>query len=355
MSTRSNESSARIDFLDYARIIAFISVLIGHLFNEDLARIAADSGIHAFFRQLSEIAYRICAFGGMGVVIFFITSGYIISHVIKNETTIDFIIRRIFRIYPLFIFATICEMALATTTGNASFPPLDEIIPRLLLLGDFSGVAYGLGGVEWTLRVELVFYVFMVMLKATGVLRLEKLLPAFVFLVSLVVFSLPPFPSSFGWTDGYFNLFFPFLIVGILFYQFENSNLKGLTFHVFSITIFLISLLKIQSLQPRLNGSNFELFAMLTFYVLWYFRSRIRGHFLSRTLSEMTYAVYLFHLWSWSYLGLFVEKYGLPYIPNRLQRLILLFAFCFLAAKTVEKYGIKLGRLICQRRTARGL
>jgi peptidoglycan/LPS O-acetylase OafA/YrhL len=36
----------RIAFLDYLRIIAFVSVLIGHTFHEQLSSIAADTGVH---------------------------------------------------------------------------------------------------------------------------------------------------------------------------------------------------------------------------------------------------------------------------------------------------------------------
>lgn len=345
MQTKNDQLQARIYFLDYARIFAFTSVLIGHLFNKDLEELAANQGVHVLFRQLAGAIHYICAFGGAGVVVFFITSGYIITHVIRNEAPVDFIIRRIFRIYPLFIFAAITELSLAAATQNTPFPPLRELIPRLLLIGDFTGTAYGLGGVEWTLRIELLFYIFMAILRTAGLFRQEKSTPALLFLVALGIFALPTFPNSFEWTDGYFNIFFPFLIIGVLFYYLENSGLKKWSFTLFVAAIFLGTLLRTQALQPKLIGNNFELIALFTFWALWLFRKRMRGHLVVRTLSDMTYAVYLFHLWSWAYLGQFVEKYGVGLIPDRLQRLMLLLAFCLLATKTVEKYGIKLGRI----------
>jgi len=351
--TTTKVQAARIYFLDYARIFAFSSVLVGHLFSEDLTRIYTDTELHIFFRALAEGLNHLCRFGGAGVVVFFMTSGYIISHVLQEETTLDFLIRRIFRIYPLFMFAILSEMLLLSVTQNTPFPPLQEILPRLLLVGDFTGTPYGLGGVEWTLRVEVAFYVFMALLKASGVLRLHTKLPIFLLLISLLVFYLPAFPNSFGWTDGYFNIFFPFLLIGILFQRHEAGHLKTNYFHIFVGVIFVMTLLKSQALQAKLNSSNFELFALVIFYGLWRFREHLNGNFLVKTLSEMTYAVYLFHLWSWETLGVLVEKYGVAFLPNRLQRLILLFAFCLLAAKTVEKYGIKLGRAISRNYTGK--
>src|SRR5690606_28279973 len=134
-----------------------------------------------------------------------------------------------------------------------------------------------------------------------------------------------------------------FLLIGVLFYQTENHHLKRRTFYLLVTLIFLLSLMRSQSLQPKLNDSNFELFALVAFYGLWRYRSCLTGNAIVKTLSEMTYAVYLFHLWSWPYLGTFVEKYGFASLPNRLQRLVLLLLFCLLAAKTIEKYGIRWG------------
>ena len=39
------------------------------------------------------------------------------------------------------------------------FPDMSVLVPQLLLIGDFFGTPYSLGGVEWTLRVEVLFYV----------------------------------------------------------------------------------------------------------------------------------------------------------------------------------------------------
>ncbi len=52
------------------------------------------------------------------------------------------------------------------------------LIPQLLLIGDFFQTPHTLNGVEWTLRVEVLFYVFMLILRYTDLIgKRENFLP----------------------------------------------------------------------------------------------------------------------------------------------------------------------------------
>ncbi|MEA5669836.1 acyltransferase [Pseudomonas sp. MH2] len=340
--------TGRIDFLDYMRVFAFASVLIGHLFYQDLLVASVDPSLHVAFRQLARALYDICYAGASGVIVFFLVSGYIITHVIRAETATDFIIRRIFRIYPLFIVAVFLEIAAARYVG-VPFPALTEVLPKLLLLGDFFGTPYSLGGVEWTLRVEILFYIFMVALKSTGILSLTRSLPFIFVALSGLLAVLAPFPGWAGWTNGYFNMFFPFLLIGVLFYLSEHGLAGKVTCMLAGTAILGISLLQIPTLKPMLADSNFEILALALFGGAWLFRHQIKGNWITANLSELTYSVYLIHLWLWPYLEYAVNKFGVSFLPNRLQRLVFLFIVCLVLAKTVEKYGVKLGRAVSKK------
>ena len=61
----------RIAFLDYLRIIAFVSVLIGHTFHEQLSSIAADTGVHPTTQLAVKVLFPVVHEGGVGVVLFF--------------------------------------------------------------------------------------------------------------------------------------------------------------------------------------------------------------------------------------------------------------------------------------------
>ncbi|WP_203647613.1 acyltransferase family protein [Pseudomonas sp. RtIB026] len=340
---------SRIDFLDFMRVFAFLSVLIGHLFNKHLAEIAMDTSLHLTVRQVAQLIYDICFAGAAGVVVFFMTSGYIITHVLQHERTGEFVIRRIFRIYPLYIVAILSEVVVTHTVMSVPLPSLTELISRLLLVGDFFNTPNALGGVEWTLRIEILFYGFMAVLKATGLIERPKLLPLVLGVMTLILFFGGAFPHAGAWTDGYLNIFGPFLFVGVMVYLVEKKLANPYLCFALIFLIAVVSIEKTVLLKPALKESNYVVMATLLFLAGWALRGRIVSNAIIKTLSEMTYAIYLFHLWSWGYLEILVVKIGLTAIPYQLQQIILLFVLCYVATKTVEKYGVAAGRSFIER------
>jgi len=171
------KETKRIAFLDYLRIFAFVSVLIGHKFYSDIIAAIADDKLHATPKLLLEFLMPFVFGGGAGIIVFFLVSGYIIAQVLSFEQTNSFLIRRVFRIYPLYIAAVLIQIIVQETWGNISWSVL---LPQLLLVGDFFNTPYTLAGVEWTLRVEIIFYFFMAMLKMGGFWDEKKHLLIFV-------------------------------------------------------------------------------------------------------------------------------------------------------------------------------
>lgn len=339
----------RIDYLDFMRIFAFLSVLIGHLFNANIAMLANDPTLHLAFRQLAQLVYDICFAGAAGVVVFFFTSGYIITHVLQKESTGEFLVRRIFRIYPLYIVAIVSEVMVAHLVMKVPLPPLEEIVPRLLLVGDFFSTPYALSGVEWTLRVEVLFYLFMAGLKACGIFDKPRLLPWVLGVGTLCLMIGGNFPNWGGWTNGYLNIFGPYLFIGVLVYLLEKNLANRYVCLALIGGMYALSLLKTSQINVTLKESNYVLFALVLFIGAWLLRRHIVGNAFSRTLSEMTYAVYLFHLWTWAGLEYVVVSVGITFIPIKIQQLLLLSIICYVATKTVEKYGIRAGRALLRR------
>lgn len=127
----------RIVFLDYMRIVAFMSVLVGHEFYHYIAEIISSSDYNHSVRTITHWVAPLFQGGAAGVVIFFLTSGYIITHVLQKETTKDFIIRRLFRIFPLYIFAVFSQLLFMSTVLDAPLPDAKTIITQISLTGDF--------------------------------------------------------------------------------------------------------------------------------------------------------------------------------------------------------------------------
>jgi len=139
----------RLAFLDSMRFCAAALVLVQHLFEK------RPGFIGDYFVPLGP--------GVAGVAIFFFISGYVIPMTTRSGfVPMTFAVRRIFRIYPLFL-AAIVLITIAGATGLLPqwgymySAPVGTWLANLLLVQDFAGVRPFLG-VSWTLAIELIWY-----------------------------------------------------------------------------------------------------------------------------------------------------------------------------------------------------
>ncbi len=335
------------------RVFAFVSVLIGHKFFEDLVKLASDTAQHITIRYFAELLIPLCQGGAAGVVVFFMTSGYIITHVLQKEAPADFLIKRLFRIYPLFIFAVIAEQLFAYAVHGIPVPPLQIIIPRILLIGDFFDTPYSLAGVEWTLRIEIMFYVLMYALKMLGFFEKQNVLPFIYIAVAASLYLLPAFPSGYGWSDGYFNLYAPFLFMGSCIYLAQHKHIKlSICFAI--CTVMLLAFFDlIITLHPNWKESNYAILALVIFLSAVIWQANLRDGYLLGLFSNLTYSVYLFHNWLWVYIAIPVQGLGFTGISSKLITGALLLAVCYVLHQTIEKYGLFLGGKVLKLRHAR--
>lgn len=140
----------RMAYIDSMRLLAASLVMMQHLFEK------RDGLVKMWLIPLAP--------GVAGVAIFFFISGYVIPIATRNGLDPpSFLIRRMFRIYPMYL-VTLALMALA---GNFNFLPRFAFIAKassfewsanLALLAEYVGAQPFLG-VSWTLAVELFWYV----------------------------------------------------------------------------------------------------------------------------------------------------------------------------------------------------
>jgi len=342
----NNRNTDRIVFLDYTRILAFVSVLIGHKYIEPITDAMQDEDIHSSLRLLAEVAFQICYGGAAGVVVFFLTSGYIISHVLQSEPTQEFIIKRIFRIYPLFIFAVVMQALLDRYVSGIPFADFWLWIPRLLLLGDYFGVPPVIGSVEWTLRIEIAFYAFMAIMKVGGILRHQNYLPAVFILATGALHYLPPFPSAPGLAFAYFSTYAPFLFIGSCIYLIEKKK-APVNMCIVAIAVIMYSFfIKTTMYLPNWTNLNYGIIAVGIFLAAWLFRKSMSDGPIIRILSTLTYSVYLFHNWLWAYIEIPLNNFVLQEALIKPMTVVILFSFCYVINKTVEEYGLKAGRKV---------
>lgn len=334
----------RIAFLDYLRIFAFISVLIGHKFYSNIVIASTDKRLHATARLLLEFLMHFVYGGGAGVVIFFLISGYIISQVLSFERPASFLIRRMFRIYPLYITAVVIQIVVQKNWGSLS-PSI--LVPQLLLIGDFFGSPYTLTGVEWTLRIEVIFYVFMAILRAGGFWGERKHLLIFVLIITTVLISqLPAFPDGPDVFKGYFLIYGPFLFIGVGFWLYEQNWINISWLLILTSVIFVNYFYLISCYQPDWLSAHFAILGFLLFSIAWFFRKIFQSTMAILLLSDLTYSVYLFHNWIFDFFrDGFMKLFPSVQSSNYLA-LVPLFIFCFLLHRIIERPANKLGRTI---------
>lgn len=327
----------RIVFLDWLRIFSFSSVLIGHKFYAILLTLSQDDSVHDSLKFVINLFMPFCYAGGAGVVVFFLISGYVITHVLQSEEPLTFFFKRVFRIYPLYIFAVLLQYKLYHITMSAQV-----LIPQLLLIGDFFDSPHTLNGVEWTLRVEILFYGLMLLLRYLNFVgKKEYALALILTLITVLLRFIPQLPGETFPNHGYLNIYGPFLFVGVFFWLYENKKIPLSMLAVFVSFVFIQHWSLIDTILPAWRKAHFAGLAFLLFVAVWSLRDRLYSNGLVLFLSELTYPVYLFHNWLFDYIKQWSLAGGI-FHQNR-YALIMLLMISAAAVKLIEKPGVRFG------------
>ena len=332
--------NSRIIFLDYLRVFAVISVLIGHKYYPDIEVLITDTRLHDSIKIILSILLPMLHGGGGGVGLFFLVSGYIITHVIERESAKTFIVRRFFRIYPLFIVCLVIQLIFLYVV-DGQIPVIQRVIQQASILGNLYGSPwYSLGGVEWTLGVEILFYVGMYLLKKYKI-GTENLTILYSIII-IFLYVLPPIPFG-GWSKGYISMYLPFLFMGSSFYLLEGNGKKRnfilillLTYgSYFSLTY---------NYHPEQLPMNFMMYSFFVFLISWRFKNDFKYSAGIALFSELTYAIYLTHNWLFDYFAKWTLIFEINPIYRNIIILILLFTICYLLNYFIEKKFIKYGK-----------
>jgi peptidoglycan/LPS O-acetylase OafA/YrhL len=150
---------SRLAWLDALRGIAALCVVYAHFSTHVLPRV-------------HQAVYDVFDPGLYGVLVFFMISGYIVPASLERKGSIrGFWLSRIFRLFPLFVFA----VAAALLLHDAGYAPLRgtqdnagaSVLAHLFMLDDLLG-GHNLIVVLWTLSYEMVFYLLLTALFTVG-------------------------------------------------------------------------------------------------------------------------------------------------------------------------------------------
>jgi peptidoglycan/LPS O-acetylase OafA/YrhL len=165
----------KLEGIQVVRAIAALSVVI---FHSKLILIRFDEGSKmpiAFFHDKGDI----------GVPIFFVISGFIISHVIQrpNCTFIKFVIRRFWRLWPFYVICTLFYSLIYLLQRDLPASELGlsygSYLKSLFFFPQFDFPVLHPG---WSLEHEVIFYLYA---SIFGVLLSNKKLLFFMFILSI--------------------------------------------------------------------------------------------------------------------------------------------------------------------------
>ncbi|QTE39018.1 acyltransferase [Mucilaginibacter gossypii] len=341
------EQRSRLEWIDGLRGVAAILVAILHLWllirsNVTVINPSLSKGISFFVSDFFD-------FGKIGVVVFFLISGYVIPFSLYKANAKSFLISRFFRLYPAY---WLCILSFCLISG---FSGVKNILINLTMLQKFVG-SEDLVGVFWTLQIELIFYFICLILHEFNLLNNDKFLIKFFY--SLLFISL--FVAGLRYK---FHLKLPVALIlglavmflGMLWRKNVLDKSSYITNETFKklIIYFIVILVPLTLLAYSENFGNNEvwyryfasyLIALLLFKLFSLYKSP--GIFL-KYLGTISYSMYLLH--PVFGMELPVKIFPKEYFATHMLLFVLFFwVFTLIAASAcyylIEKPSISIGK-----------
>ena len=291
----------RIDFLDLLRGPAALCVVWDHLaatWPEQSGKVWPPAEL--LRTHLLEPLGLIQDLGAFGVCLFFLISGYVITHVAQRETRGEFLLKRIFRIYPPLIVSILLIVAIEAP-GSGKIPwTVSEVLLSFTLANYLIVPQIVIQGVAWTLVIEMVFYglIWLMMpLARNHVHILIVIQSCFVALVALLSRNLGHEFFLFSVSVSYL----PFLFVGqILYFGLHLRKLGFAEVFVAGLIQLAAAIYAFGSVQPEFlkPGNSFLLsfvYALVVFLGAQLYADRLAIPAVIRRASDLSYSLYLLH------------------------------------------------------------
>ena len=144
------DKSHRLNSLQYVRATCALGVVLLHV----------EGGVNSYWKFENQIAWF--SWGHLGVPMFFCLSGFVISYsgYLRPKKPADFLISRISRIYPVYLFIALLFIACILFLPPGVF----NNVPTLTITQVIRTIFFDFGGtggyvyVGWTLFYEMMFY-----------------------------------------------------------------------------------------------------------------------------------------------------------------------------------------------------
>ncbi len=288
--------------------------------------------------------------GAYGVALFFLVSGFVIPISMDRIGVDQFLIRRFFRIFPPYAIGLLFVVGVVyiyTSQVGTPFPyTIKDYLINTSLFRDWFWVR-SIDGVNWTLELELKFYIFCAFLVWVSNLHNPKTLIIAVLVMFVFVymtsgtydfllgnfFYLYKFVYILSITSAYLS----FMLIGTSFYNFYASHWnKRLLIAISSLFLFIF-LIEI-SLSP-INGQltmhivNYSL-ALGTFTFCFVFREKLPYSRVLDFLATISYPIYIIH----GIVGYILLTVLTSHNVNIYVSIVLVIAFVIIVAYVLHKF-----------------
>lgn len=358
-STEKNKN--HIIFLDLLRVLAVLLVIWDHLIGEWLDKNEVKWFFADIVKSFIDVPLGIIQnFGFLGVVLFFLISGYVITHVSARESRKSFIIKRLFRIYPPFLFSIVLIIVFykvyGVYFGQSTF--VDGItLTQLLYSGsllNYISVNHHepINGVAWTLIIEMIFYVICFL----GLPLLKKNAKCFILICSSLVLFVLIYCREYG--DNFFLFasiiaYIPYLFVGQIINYYKNGKLKTIEMVILSLIQYYLIFRGIRDIHSQFfapDNSYFVsfMYALLLFIIALLLNNKLRTSNIISRLADLSYSIYLNHG-----LGILLLTVLYPYV-GYFTALIITLLFIYVICHFVHKYIEHPSRILARRMLKKG-
>ena len=267
----------RLKELDSLRGIACLFVLLFHYTTRysEIFNISITSSLINF------------KYGGLGVDLFFIISGFVILLTIKKTTSpVEFAFKRFSRLYPTFWVCMFITFFIVKSSDLIDYHrSFSDLLINLTMIPDIFGVKR-IDGVYWSLLPELAFYLLMLIMILTKKIKNINII-CYIWLIVIILNSFQDVMPI----RVLLNLRFGYLfIIGISFYKIkaEDSNWQN---HLLILFSYLTSFTITDSIEKQIILLGF----IVVFYLFVYNKLKwikIKPLIL---VGKVSYALYLIH------------------------------------------------------------
>ncbi|NDJ58578.1 acyltransferase [Enterobacteriaceae bacterium 4M9] len=365
-----NSTTTRLDSIQFLRGAAALLVIAFH-FRQYLNNVYAQ-------KDLGDLLFGL---GEVGVDIFFVISGFIITYSTANKaknSPLEFSIKRFFRLYPVFII-TLTFLIYFDSAYNSTITQL--VKSYLLIPNDYNFIGpwygYNINMPAWTLTYEVLFYsIFLIALSINHKYRslISCLLIVLICCSAQLYFrgylQIDAITRDSGGNTFVRNFTFisnPIIydfIYGMLiaevFMRVKDSLLTKRTVQVLLVCSFWLSLAFIVSGWNR--GAGVDRWGLFSFILVGslVLITKVRDIRFSSfwiLMGEMSYSLYINHMIVKKLSGVYLRDFGIYQgnggVPLFIILMILTFIMSYITYNFIEKPCVRIGHSLSEKIRAR--